>query len=226
MKPADYTVIGLGRFGASVALTLMQRGFTVLGIDSSIELVQRYAAIELVQRYAADLTQTVKLDSTDELALAEIDIQACETVIVAIGASFESSLMTTVALRNLKVKTILCKALTKVHRDLLITVGATRVLLPEYEAGERLANELAHPGILEGIAAGEDRICRVRIPPVLIGLRAGDVDFNVRFGVECLGVIRDGKVHRHAPKGWVFGEGETLLVMGPESKIARMMSWR
>lgn len=217
MKPADFTVIGLGRFGASVALTLVRHGFTVLGVDQSMDLVQKYAG---------DLTQTVRLDSTDELALAEIDIQGCESVIVAIGANFEASLMTTVALRNLGVKHILCKALTKIHRDLLITVGATRVLLPEYEAGERLANELALPGIVDSLDVGSDQICLVQVPKTLIGARRGDVDFDTRFGVECLGALRDGKVVRQIPPGWIFGGGDALLVHGSAAKIARMMSWR
>ena len=87
-KPAkpEFAVIGLGRFGSSLALTLVAEGYTVLGIDRDRALVQRLAD---------ELTQTVSLDATDEDALHAVDITAFDTVVVAIGADFESNLMAT-----------------------------------------------------------------------------------------------------------------------------------
>ena len=88
----EFAVIGLGRFGSSLARTLVSRGASVLGIDRSPEPVQELAD---------ELTQTVVLDATNETALREVDITAFGTVIVAIGSNFEANLLTTVALREL-----------------------------------------------------------------------------------------------------------------------------
>jgi trk system potassium uptake protein TrkA len=121
----EFAVIGLGRFGSSLARTLVSRGASVLGIDRSPEPVQELAD---------ELTQTVVLDATNEAALREVDIAVFSTVIVAIGSNFEANLLTTVALRELGVNNIICKALNLRQRDILLKVGANRVVLPEYEA--------------------------------------------------------------------------------------------
>lgn len=100
----EFAVIGLGRFGASLALTLMQRGFNVLGIDRDPEIVQRLAD---------QITQTVALDATGEDALRAVGIASFDTVVVAIGSNFESNLLATVALKAIGVKQVFCKALTE-----------------------------------------------------------------------------------------------------------------
>jgi len=94
-KP-EFAVIGLGRFGSSLALTLAERGFSVLGIDRDRSIVQALAD---------RLTQTVALDSTDEQALRAVDIPSFDTVVVAIGSNFEANLLTTVAVKSLGVPT-------------------------------------------------------------------------------------------------------------------------
>ncbi len=121
-KP-DIAVIGLGRFGSSLALTLAASGCKVLGIDRDQTIVQHLAD---------DLTQTVALDATDENALRAIDITAFDTVVVAIGADFESDLMATVALKSLGVRRVICKALTERQKSILLKVGADQVVLPEH----------------------------------------------------------------------------------------------
>ncbi len=135
-KP-EFAVIGLGRFGSSLALTLAERGFSVLGIDRDRSIVQALAG---------RLTQTVALDSTDEQALRAVDIPSFDTVVVAIGSNFEANLLTTVAVKSLGVPHVICKATTDRQRTILLRVGADRVILPEHEAGCRLAQELAAPG--------------------------------------------------------------------------------
>jgi trk system potassium uptake protein TrkA len=116
-----------------VALALAEQGYSVLGIDRDRDLVQRLAD---------DLTQTVALDATDDDALRAVDITSFETVVVAIGTDFESNLMATTALKALGVRTVICKALTERQQTILLRVGADRVVLPEYEAGRRLADDL------------------------------------------------------------------------------------
>ena len=154
-------MIGLGRFGSGVALTLVKRGYTVLGID-------RDKAVS--QQFADELTQTVALDSTDEEALRAVDITSFDTVIVGIGADFESSLLTTVALRSVGVRRIVCKALSERQQSILLKVGADQVILPEHEAGQRLAYMLTTPLMLDQLPLGpEHSITELRPPPDYVG---------------------------------------------------------
>ena len=146
-KKPEFAVIGLGRFGTSLALTLVENGYVVLGIDRNRELVQSLAD---------EITMTVALDATDEDALREVDISAYDTVVVAIGDDFESSILTTVTLKDLGVRQIVCKAQDERQSSVLLKVGADRVVLPESEAGERLAYLLTVPLTLGQLAVGSD----------------------------------------------------------------------
>lgn len=130
-KPG-FAVIGLGRFGTSLALGLVERGHNVLGIDRDREHIQRLAD---------ESTQVVALDATDEDSLQAVDITSFDTVVVAIGTNFEANLMTTLALKSLGVRHIVCKALTPRQQTALLAVGAGHVVLPEHESARRLASE-------------------------------------------------------------------------------------
>lgn len=158
----EFAVIGLGRFGSSLARMLIHRGAIVLGIDRSPELVQQMADV---------LTQAAALDSTNEAALREVGITAFTTVIVAIGSNFEANLLTTVALRELGIPTIICKALNDRQRNILLKVGANRVVLPESEAGSRLALELTMPGIIGQMELGPGYvISEIKVPARVTGI--------------------------------------------------------
>ncbi|NJO05233.1 MAG: TrkA family potassium uptake protein, partial [Chloroflexaceae bacterium] len=182
-KQQEYAVIGLGRFGISLATTLVERGYYVLGIDRDRDIVQRTADL---------ITQVVALDATDENALRAVDIGSFETVVVAIGENFECNLMATVALKSLGVRNVVSKARTKRQRDILLRVGADHVVLPEHEAGRRLAHVLSGPGVLDQLELEPGlSITELRVPSqwsassIETGLRR-------RFGVTLL-VVKRGK---------------------------------
>ena len=178
----EFAVIGLGRFGTSLALTLMGQGFHVLGIDHDPEIVQRLSD---------QLTQAIALDSTDEDALLAIDITVFDTVVVAIGSHFESNLMTTVALKNLNVRHIVCKALTERQQVILLRVGADRVVLPEHEAGQRLAWVLAEPRVLDHLELGPGfSVAELRVPPSMLKQTLVETDMRRRYGINVLAVRR------------------------------------
>lgn len=205
-SPKEFAVIGLGRFGASVAATLVQQGHTVLGIDRDPALVQRYSH---------EITQTVSLDSTDEEALKEIDITSYETVVVAIGASFESNLMTTVALKSVGVRHVICKTTTQVHRDILLRVGADRVVLPEYEAGEQLAKELIAPVLVGQFDLCENwTVSEVKPPDKMVGASLEDLDWKGRFGLTVVALHRGSQVTVNPSHALIVQKGDLLVVIG------------
>ena len=103
---AHFTVIGLGRFGIAASLELIHLGHTVTGVDSNPKLAEKYVE---------HLSETVVCDSTDEAALKELDLASSQAVLVAIGEDMQSSILCTLALKNLAVKQIWVKASTKAH---------------------------------------------------------------------------------------------------------------
>lgn len=211
----EFAVIGLGLFGANLALTLIERGYNVLGID-----IDR----GLVQQYADELTHTVALDSADEEALRAVDITAFDTVIVAIGTDFESNLMTTVALKSLGVRRVICKALTDRQGDILLKVGADRVILPEREAGQRLAIELTDPQILGHMVLGPGHtIIEVQTPRSLIGQTLTRARLFERFGVNLL-VIKTGDSMIVAPPAdTILHENDIMVVVGVNEAVERLV---
>lgn len=209
----EYAVIGLGRFGTSLARELVQAGHTVLGIDRSTDLVQRHSH---------EITQTVSLDSTDEEALKEIDITSYKTVVVAIGANFESNLMTTVALKSLGVKNVICKATTLMQRDILLRIGADQVVLPEYEAGARLATQLVTPSVVGQMTlCPGTRVSEIRVPDAYVGLSLEDIDARARYDMNIVAIQRGTNVIVTPKKGTVLRPDDLLVVIGSNDAVQK-----
>lgn len=208
----EYAVIGLGRFGSSLARTLIERGAVVLGVDRSPELVQSLADV---------LTQAVALDSTNEDALREIDIMSFKTVIVAIGTNFEANLMTTVALRDMGVPNVICKALNERQKQILLKVGANRVVLPEYEAGSRLAQELTLPGVIGQLELGpEYSVGELQAPAGVIGQQLARSEMQ-RLGITVLAIKRGDRLIVSPAQDFVIDSGDVLVVVGTSANIER-----
>lgn len=192
----------------------MQRGYHVLGIDKDVHLVQYHAE---------ELTQTVALDSTDEHALREIDIQSFNTVIVAIGDHLEDSVLATVILKDMGVKNVICKAATNRQRQILLKVGADRVVSPEIDAGLHLAQQLAKPGIVDQLVIGPvERVSQVQVSPTFYGRTLGQADIDRRFHVRVLAAVRDGRAACGPDADFLLREGDFLIVFGHRNDLARL----
>ena len=210
----EFAVIGLGRFGANLALTLESQGYSVLGIDQSKDLVQRYAD---------DVTQTVALDATDEDALRAVDIAAFDTVIVAIGSNFESNLMTLVALKQLGVRRVICKALSEKQREILQRVGADKVVQPEKDAGVQLARELTSPNAVAHIPLGHTHsISEIVAPHCLINQALRQSNLRGEYDVTVL-VVKRGEAMTLMPSAeFVVQPNDVLVVIGPNVGIRKV----
>lgn len=211
LRDREFAVIGLGRFGSGVALTLETHGYQVLGLDQDAEIVQR-----LSDR----ITHMAVLDSTDEEALKAVDITAVDTVVVAIGNDFEANLLTTVALKNLGVKQIICKAPTRRQKQILMKVGADRVIQPEFDAGRRLAEELSTPAILERISLGpQHSIAELIVPSDMVYQSLMQVDLRNKYGVTVLLVKRGNALEVSPPANFILQPDDVLVVLGDNGRI-------
>ncbi len=213
-KP-EFAIIGLGRFGSSLGRTLVERGYTVLGID---------ADRALAQHFATELTQVVSLDATDEAALQAIDIAAYHTVVVAIADDFESAILITATLKNLNVPTVIVKAATRRQAAILTQIGADRVVLPEQEAGERLAYDLTGHSLLGRLALDPNHsVIECRVPDDFVGLTVLASDLRRRYGVTLLAVGRGDGVTVSPAADFTFHGEDRLVVLGSEADLSRML---
>ncbi|OGN92367.1 MAG: hypothetical protein A2Y88_02735, partial [Chloroflexi bacterium RBG_13_48_10] len=160
-KDKEFAIIGLGRFGGSLARRLESLGHPILGID-----VDPRVAKEI----GDEITEAVILDATDEDALRQVDITAFQTVVVAISGNFEANALITSTLKKLGIPHVISQSNTDRHREILLRIGADRVILPDEESGYQLADELSIPGMLERLHLSQDySLIEIKPPRGVIG---------------------------------------------------------
>ncbi len=140
MSVREFAVIGLGRFGSSVARTLASLGHSVLGVDRDAGRVQALAG---------ELTHVVEADAASEEVLRALGLRNMDTVVVAISSDIESSILITLMLKELGVPRVVAKAATELHGKVLARVGADRVIFPERDMGVRVAHSLVTERVLD-----------------------------------------------------------------------------
>lgn len=207
----EFAVIGLGRFGSAVALSLEAEGHHVLGIDQDMEIVQALSA---------QLTHCLSLDSTDEAALKSIDIDHFRAVVVAIGTDFESNLLTVVALKNLGVKHVISKTMTHRQGEILRKVGADRTILPEHDAGQRLAEALINPDLLERFALGPGySIAELVVPHRFANQTLDQLGLRRKYSVTVLVVKRGDRVFTGPGADFILLDKDVLVLLGEDDTI-------
>ena len=208
-RDAEILVVGLGRFGAAVAETLVDRDHTVLGVDSDPDLVQRYAD---------RLTHVVQADSTDTTALRQIGAGDFDRAIVAIGTDIEASILTTAALVDLGVGDVWAKAITGQHGEILQRVGAHHVVFPERDMGERVAHRMA--GSLDYFELDDSfALAETRPPRDIHGKSLGEAGVRSRYGVTVVCVKPHGGRFTHATAETVVHRDDILCVAGDTARV-------
>lgn len=202
-------VIGLGRFGNSLAMELMSSGTEVLGID---------ADEDIVQSLNGQLTQVVRADSTKEEALRQLAVNEFDRVVVAIGSDIQASILTCSALLSMKVPQIWVKAADDRHGLILEQLGVHHVIYPEKEMGKRVAHLVrgAAMDFLE-IDRGYAMVKTVA-PSRLHGVRLGDTGIRRSHGVTIAAFQRPESAWQNADAETVLGPGDKILIVGPTTK--------
>jgi trk system potassium uptake protein len=207
----EFAVIGLGRFGSGVALRLEELGYQVLGID-------RDPAV--VQRLSDQLAQAAALDATQEEALQAVDIQAFDTVIVAIGEDFEANMLATASLKSLGISQVICKANTARQRDLLLRIGADRVVQPEQSSGRRLAEELSIPAMLSRLPLGPGySLAEVVLPEKLSWRSLRQSEIREKYQLTVIVVKRADELIVSPPADLILEPGDRLFVLGSDKAV-------
>lgn len=213
-KPARHgsrvTVIGLGRFGGSLARELVVRGSEVLGIDSDPARVQRYSD---------ELTHTAVADTTDRDALEQLGVPDFRHAVVSIGTDLESSILTTSLLSDFEIPSIWAKATSRQHGRILERVGAHHVVLPEHDMGERVAH-LVTGRMLDYIEFEEDfAMVKTLAPSSIVGRSLADTGLRRTFGITVVAIKHRGEDFTYASLETVVRDGDILIVAGRTTDV-------
>ena len=202
-------VIGLGRFGMTLAKTLGNGGAEVVAIDSDPRLIDQVKD---------SVAAAVKLDSTDEAALRNQEVDRCDVAVVAIGENFEAALLTTVLLKRLKVPQIICRAQTSIHAEIYKQIGANEVIQPEMQAGQVLARQLASPHLEEIVPLAEGfSLIELRAPEIFLNKTLAGLNLRAKHHVNLVAIKRI----RQVAKGGRNVDQEVVSVPSPNDVIQR-----
>lgn len=210
----QYAVIGLGRFGASVAVNLHALGHEVLAIDSDEERVQKLSE---------DVTHVVQADTTDENALTALGLRNFDAVVVAIGADVQANVATTLLLKEMGIPYIVAKAQNALHGKMLEKIGADRVVYPERDMGQRVAHSLVSANILDYIELSPQlSLVEVTAPGSLVGKTLAQADLRAHYGVNVVAIKRFEDLIVPPQPDELIAAGDILIVVGATEGVRRM----
>ncbi|MDN5726493.1 MAG: TrkA family potassium uptake protein [Propionibacteriales bacterium] len=210
-------VIGLGRFGTSVAKNLIMMDRDVLAIDTSDKLVERWSN---------ELTHVVLGDATDEEVMRQLGAASFQTAVVGIGSDIEASVVSVLILAELGVPDIWAKAVTGKHAQILERVGAHHVVRPERAMGERVAhmvgsNLIDYMSFDDGYA-----IARTTAPAYMAGLPLSESTPRSRHGVTVVGIKRSGEDFINAVPETVVRAGDELVICATRELVEQFARLR
>ena len=207
----SYIVIGLGRFGSQAAKRLYELGCEVLAIDCNTELVQPISSM---------VTQAVVADARDKEVLRALGVKDFECAIVAIGTNLAHSVLATMNLKELGVPYIVCKASDETHRQVLMKLGADRVVIPEQEQADRLAKNLSSPNVLEYIELSDEYgIVELPAPKSWQGKSLKELNVRAKLGVNIIAVERGGTINVSPGADYRITAEDIMVVLGDTAAL-------
>lgn len=209
---AAVLVVGLGRFGTSVAESLLSLQHEVLAVDNRPEVVQRLSGL---------FTHVVEADSTDETAMRQLGAHEFSRAVVGIGTDLESSVLTVAVLVDVGVREIWAKAITQPHGRILERIGANHVVYPEQAMGQRVAH-LVSGSMIDFIEFDDGfAIVRTRVPPGAIDRTLAESALRGRYGVTVVGTKRPNSDFVYARPETVVRATDQLIVCGTATACER-----
>lgn len=225
---ARYAVIGLGRFGMTVATILAEYGMEVLAIDRKQDLIDEVSA---------KVANAVCMDSTDETALRTLNLNEMDAVIIGIGSDIQECILTAAILKKIGVSMIYSKVEDRLHGRIMELIGVQHVLLPEEIVGNQLAKKLISTNILEYINLSSGHtIVELIAPPEFVGKTLQELSLPLNKGINViaikykyLSVTEDGqnvienRLNDMPGANDVINEGDVLILLGSKGNVDRLI---
>ena len=209
-------VIGLGRFGSSMARELYQAGHDVLAIDLDEQNVQDTTG---------KVTYAVRGDATNRALLEELDVRNSDVAVVSIGSDVQASILVTVLLKSLDIPFIIARSSNQIHGDTLERIGADKVIYPEEEVGRRLAHLDFHSGVIDYMhVAANYGIAQMRPPDDMVKRtleQAGLSSPRDKYGLAVLAIRRGRECVLVPSKDEVIMPGDILIIAGNAEQLGK-----
>ncbi len=216
MAKKSFAVIGMGRFGQSVVEELIRKDVDVLVIDKDPEVIAKMSKIA---------THAVTLDTTDTLALKEVGISSIDHVVVAIGEQLQSSILTTLILKDLGVNKITVKVQNEDHAKVVLKLGADEIVQPEQQSGKRLASRIVSNNVLDYIDLNESHsFIVVYATEKIIDSTIINLDVRNKFNINVVAIRRDGNIIIPTPAD-VIETSDQLLLIGKNTDLDKFNNW-
>ena len=210
LEANSIVVIGLGRFGTSLALELLKGGREVLGVD---------ADERIVQNLSDRLTDVVQADTTDEAALRELGIQDFDSAVVAIGSDLESSILTASLLLQLGIPQVWAKATSTAHGRILEQLGVHHVIFPEMDMGKRVAHMVSGES-LDYVELDKDFVMvKTEAPDLFHGKTLSELKFRSEHGITVVATKRADSTYQPSFPETVIEKGDLMVVAGRTEQV-------
>lgn len=210
----QFIVVGLGRFGLSVAKTLAENDYNVLAIDSNGERVQEIAN---------EVTHAVEADATDEEALRTLGVRNFDVAVISIGDNIHANILSTLILKELGVPYVVVKAQDALHGKVLSKVGADRVVYPERDMGVRIAHNLISSNVLDYIEFAPDySVIEIIATSNMLGNTLAELELRSRFNINVMAIKRGEELNITPGANDKILEGDVLVVMGKNNDLDKL----
>lgn len=209
----QFIIIGIGKFGESIATNLYKMGHDVLAVDIDEERVQ----------YIANkVTHAVQADATEEGTLEALGVKHFDGAVVTIGESVQASILITLLCKELGIRHVLAKAQNELHAKVLYKIGADRVVFPERDMGLRVAHSLVSTSFLDYIELTPDySIVELKAAKDWQGKSLKDLNIRAEYGINIMAIKQDDKVVVSPAADDVIQRDDVLVVIGKAEDINR-----
>lgn len=214
MAKKQFVVIGLGRFGSTLAKTVYELGHDVLAIDKDEEKVQDIAD---------HVTHAIQMDATDENALKNVGLRNFDVAVVTIGSDIQASIMATLLTKEMGVNFIIAKAHNEQHAKVLDKIGADKVILPEQDMGVRVAHNLVSSNILDYIElSSEYSIMEIEVLDEWDSKSLKDLELRKKYGINIV-AIKDGNNINVSPNAEErIRKGDIMVALGSVGDLRKL----
>ncbi len=213
----QFLVVGLGRFGRSIAETLYKHNETLLAMDKDEDLVQ-----DAINNNILD--NAIVVDATDSSTLKNLGIHNFDVAFVCIGTDIQASILIALTLKEIGVRKVIAKALTESHGKVLQKIGVDEIVYPETYMGKRMAMREIEPNMIEHIKFSDDHILlELKTPRSFVGKSLLELDLRKKFQINVIGVKnKDGNVLISPGPETKIDEGDTLVVITDNSTAKKL----
>ncbi|SFE20012.1 potassium channel family protein [Peptostreptococcus sp. D1] len=211
----QYVVIGAGRFGKSLAMTLYESGQDVLVVDNNEEVAQHLSEV---------LDNVIVADASDEYAIKKIGLSNFDVAIIAIGTNLRASIMATLLAKESGIPMVISKATDNLQAEVLRKIGANRVVFPEHDMGVKVAKSLTINNLVDYMELdSKHSIFEMKVPNSWIGKSLIDLDVRGKYSLTVIGVKNKDIFDVPANPVQIFGEDDIVVVAGKKDVIEKLV---